>query len=153
MAEFKRFFYLHCLTYNGEDPDAQKIWEKVRTDTESFRHKSDGAGRAGDTYLRESYKSLCFVLLDKFGERVFMKYYKTLYRLIYRIRIQNYAVKFQTAMSKPTALFALIYRAKNEAGLLELNTILSTALQEEKFAYPDKLESLEHFIKTGEYHA
>ena len=156
LAEFKRFFYLHCLTYRGDDqnnPNAQKTWDEVRTNSEAFRHKFDGAGRTGDTYLRESYKSLCFILLDKFGERVFLKYYKTLYRLIYRIRIQKRAVKFQTAMSMPTTLFAIIYRAKNEVELLALNNKLSTALQEEKFEWPGKLESLEHFIKTGAYHA
>ena len=151
LAEFKRFFYLYCLAYLGDNPKAQKVWEeKARPRPDSFRDLLGNAGRDGDTYLRESYKSICFVLLDKFGERVFMKYYKPLYRLIYRVRIQHYAVKQTTAFSEPTPLFAIVHRAKCEADLLELSRLAAT-LGDKKYEYGDKLpEELGAFIKTGE---
>lgn len=118
LSEFKRFFYLYCLTYKGENQDK---WNDARINPSSFSHAYDGAGRAGDTYLRESYKSLCFVLLDKFGEKTFLKYYKALYRLVYRARVENAAVRFQTAMSGPKKLFVIIDRAKSEADLLDIH--------------------------------
>ena len=136
LAVFKRFFYLHCLSYKWEkntqkELDAQITWEKARLRQDAFRDAKGGAERVGDKYLRETYKSLCFVLLDKFGEKVFMRYYKTLYRLVYLNRLKYGAVKFSTAMSAPKAFFSIIFRAKNEADLLELTQKLSVALKGE----------------------
>ena len=147
LAGFKRFFYLYCLTYKAED---QNMWEKARANPNAFRHAFNGAERTGDTSLRESYKSLCLVLFDKFGEKVFLKYYMPLYRLIYKIRMQNYAVKHSTALSAPASLFVLVSRAKNEAELLAINSRLAS-LQKEDFEHSDKLpESVKHFVLTGE---
>ena len=142
LADFKRFFYLHCLSYKWENnskeerdahkTDAQITWEKAILRQDAFRDAKGGAERVGDKYLRETYKSLCFVLLDKFGEKVFMRYYKTLYRLVYLNRLKYGAIKFSTAMSAPTAFFSDIYRAKNEADLLELTNKLSVALKDKE---------------------
>lgn len=153
LAEFKRFFYLYCLTYLGNGLGARKKWdEEVRKRTDSFRDICGQASRDGDAYLRESYKSICFVLLDKFGENVLMKYYKTLYRLIYKVRIEHYAVKQITAFSEPKTLFAIIHRAKYATELLELNKHAS-ALKDGKYEYDDKLpKELVAFIKNGECH-
>lgn len=149
LSEFKRFFYLYCLTYTGDNEDA---WEKARIHTDVFRRISDRASRVGDSYLRETYKSICFVLLDKFGENVFCEYYEVLYRLIYKVRIQNYAVKISTAMSAPTRLFAIIHRAKSEADLLPLNKF-AYALKDMGFSNSDKLPTkIGKFIKEGFYH-
>ena len=92
------------------------------------------------------------MLLDKFGERVFRKYYKTLYRLIYKVRIENYAVRQAAAFSLPTELFTVVYRAKDETDLLELNKRVAK-FTNSKYDYADKLpEKLGAFIKTGECH-
>ncbi|MBR4676086.1 MAG: DUF262 domain-containing protein [Victivallales bacterium] len=146
LAEFKRFFYLYCLKY---DSDNQKSWEDARRRTTSFRDSCEKSRRDGDSYLREAYKSLCFVLLDKFGEKVFIKYYKVLYRLIYCVRIQHYAVKLSTAMAAPKCFFSIIHRAKNSVDLIELDK-KANALKEEKYGYSDKLSTnLSNFIKEG----
>ena len=151
LAEFKRFYYLHCLTYTGDNHgQADQVWRVACSNVNAFRHVTGRAGRTGDTYLREVYKSLCFVLLDKFGEKVFMRYYKVLYRLVYMIRIKQASVRFNTAMSEPTSLFAIIRRAKNETGLLELDNRLATA-QKEPCRNPEKLPNLNIFVQTGVY--
>ena len=72
LAEFKEFFYLHCLTYNPQ----KTAWEEAKYRTDAFRDTDNLSRRTGDTYLREAYKSICFVLLDKFGEKTLLKYYK-----------------------------------------------------------------------------
>lgn len=151
LSEFKRFFYLHCLTYTGDDYEgAETAWKAASGNQNAFRAPRGAASRIGDTYLREAYKSLCFVLLDKFGEKVFMRYYKTLYRLIYRIRIKLSSVRFSTAMSEPMVLFAIIHRAKNETGLLELTNKLVVG-QKTQYNHMDKLPNLSSFVLKGEY--
>lgn len=146
LAEFKEFFYLHCLTYNPQ----KTAWEEAKYRTDAFRDTDNLSRRTGDTYLREAYKSICFVLLDKFGEKTLLKYYKLLYRLIYQVRLQFYAVKYPTAMSAPKQYFAIIQRAKNESDLLQLNKLVAD-LKGMQFAYPDKMpEVLKNFINQGE---
>lgn len=173
LADFKRFFYLHCLSYkwennSKEERDAHKTaaqitWEKAILRQDAFRDAKGGAERVGDKYLRETYKSLCFVLLDKFGEKVFMRYYKTLYRLVYLNRLKYGAIKFSTAMSAPKAFFSIISRAKNEADLLELTNRLPTMLKDilkddnkepnDKNDKKNKLpEKIKNMVLKGEEH-
>ena len=144
LAEFKNFFYLHCLTYNPQD--SNDAWNKAKKRTNAFADTDYHSRRTGDTFLREAYKSICFVLFDKFGEKTLLKYYKLLYRLIYQVRLQNYAVKYPTAMLAPKPYFAIIQRAKNEADLLQLDK-LAAKLNEMQFAYPKKLPGLSNFIQ------
>ena len=155
LADFKRFFYLHCLSYEWDNNsknewNAQITWEEARLRQDAFRDEKNKARRVGDKYLRETYKSLCFVLLDKFGEKVFMRYYKTLYRLVYLNRLKYAAIKFSTAMSAPKVFFSIIYRAKTEADLLELTNKLSDALKD-KYENTEKLPNnkLRTFITEG----
>jgi hypothetical protein len=75
--------------------------------------KYDGSGRLGDTYLREAYKSLIFVLFDKFGEIGLRQYYKTLYMLIYRLRLEYMQVRYKTVAQYPKEFFAIIEKAKD----------------------------------------
>ena len=145
LAEFKKFFYLHCLTYNPQDSNG--AWNKAKNRTNAFADTDSHSRRTGDTDLREAYKSICFVLLDKFGEKTLLKYHKLLYRLIYQVRLQNYAVKYPTAMSVPKPYFAIIQRAKSEADLLQLDK-LDAELKGRQFAYHEKLpEDLSDFIQ------
>lgn len=146
LAEFKEFFYLHCLTYNPQ----KTAWERAKCRTGAFRDTDCFSRRTGDTYLREAYKSICFILLDKFGEKTLLKYYKLLYRLIYQVRLQFYAVKYPTAMSAPKQYFAIIQRAKNESDLLQLNKLVAE-VKWKQFDYVDKMpEVLRNFIIQGE---
>ena len=149
LAEFKEFYYLYCLTYNVHD--ANGAWKEAKKRTDAFRDNVYQSRRTGDSYLREAYKSICFVLLDKFGEKMLLKYYKTLYRLIYQIRLQNFAVKYTTAMSAPGKYFAIIQLAKSGADLLELDKSAAELKEkEEKYTYRDKLpKTLSNFIIQG----
>lgn len=144
LAEFKKFFYLYCLTYNPQNQD--NAWEKSKHRTNAFADTNYYSRRTGDAYLREAYKSICFVLLDKFGEKTLLKYHKILYRLIYQVRLQTYAVKYPTAMSAPKQYFAIIQQAKNEGGLLQLDK-LAAELKGKHFTYPEKLRELSDFIQ------
>lgn len=147
LAEFKKFFYLHCLTYNPQDLNC--AWERAKHRTNAFADTSYLARRTGDMYLREAYKSVCFVLLDKFGEKTLLKYHKLLYRVIYQVRLQTYAVKYPTAMSAPKPYFAIIQRAKSESDLLQLDK-LAAELKGKPYAYSEKMPKvLSNFIIQG----
>ena len=146
LAEFKEFFYLYCLTYNPQ----RSVWEHAKHRTDAFRDTDNLSRRTGDTYLREAYKSICFVLLDKFGEKTLLKYYKLLYRLIFQIRLKTYAIKYPTAMLTPKQYFAIIQRAKSESDLLQLNK-LAAEVKGKQFDYVEKMpKALSNFIIQGE---
>ena len=145
LAEFKEFYYLHCLTYNPQNEN--DAWGTAKHCSDAFRNTDSKSCRTGDTYLREVYKSICFILLDKFGEKTLLKYYKSLYRLIYQVRLQNYAVKYPTAMSAPVRFFSIIQRAKSGMELLQLDK-LANELKGKQYNYPDKLPTpLMNFIQ------
>lgn len=155
LAEFKRFFFLHCLTYNpdlvGNPAKAETCWQNARRDAGAFRTTDYRTRRTGDTYLREAYKSLCFVLLDKFGEKVFLKYYKPLYRLLYKTRLQYSAIKPATAMSEPTRLFSIVHRAKSNVELLELDEMADGLKNDKRLICEDKMPgAFLKLIREGE---
>jgi Uncharacterized conserved protein len=87
--------------------------------------KYNNSNRLGDTYLREAYKSLIFVLFDKFGEEGLYQYYKTLYVLIYRLRLEKMQVKYNSVAQYPKSFFASIDKAKD----LNLNSLNKKALE------------------------
>lgn len=112
LSEFKEFYYSFCLNY-GDD-------KENRTQEAAFKPKYP-ATRDGDTYLREAFKSLTFVLFDKFGEVGLNKYYKILYRLIYCHRLEKPAIKYKFVETLPSKYFKIIFEAKDLADLTELN--------------------------------
>lgn len=148
LADFKKFFYTYCLC-PVEERGKQNVSEVLRR-TDAFLDLNEYSSRTGDTYLREVYKSLCFVLLDKFGEKILLNYYKNLFRLVYQTRIQYYAVRYSTAMEAPKGLFSIIHRAKNTVDLLEIYR-LASRLKDNQYKKPEvKLpESIRKFIKEG----
>ncbi len=148
LAEFKKFYYLCCLTYNCQNE--KEAWEKAKNRTDAFRDTDYWSRRTGDCYLREAYKSICFVLLDKFGEKMLLKYYKILYRLVYQVRLQYFAVKYTTAMSAPREYFSIIQLAKNGADLLQLDKYAG-GLKGKTYTYHEKLPTtLSNFIQGNQ---
>ncbi len=71
LKNFKEFYSKYCINY-------------------------EGSNRKGDKYLLELYKSLIFVLFDKFGEDVLNQFYKNIYALVYRKRLIHKQIKFET---------------------------------------------------------
>ena len=124
LSEFKEFYYTYCLNY-GDDKE-----NRIRDF--AFNPKYP-ATRSGDTYLREAYKSLVFVLFDKFGEIGLNKYYKVLYRLIYLNRFQKSQVRYKYVAQLPSKYFKTIAEAKDLSDLAALNKLLETKLDNTLF--------------------
>lgn len=97
LTDFKAFYKEYCTSYQG-------------------------AHRDGDKYLLELYKSLIFVLFDKFGEEGVNKYYKIIYALVYRVRLEKMQVKYVATAEYPVTaqLFHIIENATSFVGLQSL---------------------------------
>ena len=84
-----------------------------------------GHGRDGDSYLRELFKDLVFCFYDKFGINGFLpQYYKTLYAFVYRIRLSNKSVFYNTVAKAPienqVKPFSVIAQAQNPDDINEI---------------------------------
>jgi len=78
----------------------------------------EGAHRTGDAYLKEVYKSLIFIVFDKYGEVGVNKYYKLLYVLMYRLRLEKKQVKYNSVAQYPTVFFSNI---ENSTDILDID--------------------------------
>lgn len=78
-----------------------------------------GSHRDGDKYLFEMYKSLIMLFFDKFGEDGTLKYYKILYLIVYRQRLEKEQVRYASVASYPVEnkIFNIIENAKSYADL------------------------------------
>lgn len=124
LREFKEFYYSFCLNYGDN--------KENRTLKTAFMPKYP-ATRAGDTYLREVYKSLVFVLFDKFGEVGLNRYYKVLYRLIYCHRLSKSAIKYSFVEMLPSKYFRIVSEAKDMADLSSFDKLLREELEKANF--------------------
>lgn len=150
LCEFKEFYYSFCLNYGDN--------KENRAQEAAFKPKYP-ATRDGDTYLREAYKSLTFVLFDKFGEVGLNKYYKILYRLIYCHRLEKPAIKYKFVEALPCEYFRIISEAKDLADLSELSRKIPESTVINEYKYMDKIIDdketinkvrVKNFILTGE---
>lgn len=154
LSEFKEFYYMCCLNYNWNEQNYSIIKDNRKKDW-AF-NPTWPAARSGDTYLREAYKSAVFVLFDKFGEKGLNKYYKTLYRLIYVMRIEKSQVRYNSVAEMPCKFFKIIATAKDLADLSELDT-MAAELSKKNFDAKNKKDkkidndTIINLIITGEW--
>ena len=143
LSEFKGFFYKYCLNYGAD--------EEGRLDPYAFLPKGYAPNRDGDKYLRELYKSLVFVLFDKFGEKGLNKFYKVLYRLVYINRLANKKVKYSLVANLPHNYFDIIANAKDLADLSQIHQLFERAKEgKELSTYTNIPQSVIDFIQKGE---
>lgn len=85
----------------------------------------NGSHRDGDQYLFELYKSLIMLMFDRFGEDGVKKYYKILYLLVYRLRIEKEQVRYASVAEYPVQnkVFNIIEEAKSFSDLSRLEKL------------------------------
>lgn len=91
-----------------------------RKDFENYCLRYAGAHRTGDTYIREVYIALIMVLYDRFGEKAIARWYKILYNLAYRKRMEQQTVFYSSVATYPMTYFEIIASAIDESGLESL---------------------------------
>jgi hypothetical protein len=85
-----------------------------------------GAQRDGDRYLFELYKSAVMLLFDRFGEDGLERYYKLLYLLIYRMRLEKKAVKY-SAVSDEAVRNKIFHTLEHARSLADLQILFQKA--------------------------
>lgn len=149
LAKFKNFYYKCCLNYDCkiDDADAQ------RTKNAECYKATGVARRIGDTCIREMYKTILLCLFDKFGEKVLNQYYKVIYRIIYSKRISTFRIDpaAVTVKEHPRKCFDIIYNAKSNVDLNELNTLLNETLSNLEESSISIHNDVKTFIKYGKY--
>jgi len=107
-------------------------------------------GKKGNDAMNELFKSLLFLIFDKFGEKGIVDYWKTLYSIVYRIRLQNTRnVNWKSVAKYPQEknLFSIIENAKDLSALQELNKIENETF-ENKYKW-DQAEKIKRFFKVN----
>ena len=86
-------------------------------------------------------------MFDKFGEEGVEKYYKTLYLIVYRLRIEKEQVRFTSVADYPVAtkIFNTIEKAKSYADLSRLDKLANKKVLCKKDAEP----IIRYFIKQN----
>jgi len=81
--------------------------------------------RTGDQYLIQLYKSLIMFVFDKFGENGLNKYFKVLYAIVFRMRLEKYQVRYDAVARYPSDqnLFSIISESKSYFELRSLKNI------------------------------
>jgi uncharacterized protein (DUF305 family) len=96
-----------------------------------YKHCVDyPTNRKGDLYLKELYKSLILFFFDKYGEDGVLKYYKTLYVIVYRLRLEKQKVKYDHVMKYPVDnhLFTIIEKSKSYSDLKYLSSFMARSV-------------------------
>lgn len=109
LSEFKKFYYKRCLNYGKE----------LSSEDETPHFSKNYARRSGDSYLREAYKTVIFILFDKFGEKGLNRYYEVLYKLIYINRLSHLQLKYETVANIPKEYISIIVNSKEISDLEE----------------------------------
>ena len=95
LLEFRKFYEKYCCNYKGHT-------------------------RIGDIYLKELFKSAMFLLYDRFGTEIFLNYYKTIYSIIYRLRLELQKIQYVTVAKYPVEkyqIFHIIQYSKDTSDL------------------------------------
>ena len=100
LSDFKQFYREHCQ-YAGYNR------------------------RKGDGYIREVYKSAIMFLFDKFGELGVRQYYRDIYICLYKYRLKQKQVRYETMAKRDHVawIFQLISKSKKLSDLVILTKV------------------------------
>lgn len=121
---------------------------QFRKDFDKYCLSYEGAHRTGDIYVREMYVALIISLYDKFGEEYVGRWYKTLYILAYRKRLESESVFYNSIAEYPKEYFNILASAINESGLESLRNLSINVIQCKKLGDRER-EIAEFIIKSG----
>lgn len=90
--------------------------------------------RTGDQYLIELYKSLVMVVFDKFGEEGLNKFYRLLYAIVFRLRIEKFQVRYKAVAKYPSEkkIFFIISESKTYFDMRKLRGIAYAPIEAQR---------------------
>lgn len=122
LSDFKKFYQKYCKGY-------------------------EGAGRTGDTYIRQVYKSAIMLVFDRFGEKGVNDIYRELYAVLYAYRLKNKQVRYSTMMKHSSSgwLFKIINNAKALSDFAPIR--LESSKLKNEASFPFEVEDIVSIIK------
>lgn len=121
---------------------------RFRTDFDKYCLGYGGAHRIGDTYIREMYVALIIALYDRFGEEYVARWYKTLYNLAYRKRLESESVFYNSIAEYPKEYFNIIASSIDDSGLEALRNLSIDIIKCKKLGERER-EIAEFIISSG----
>lgn len=82
--------------------------EEFYAEFEKYCRSYSTSGRSGDGYVRRLYQALVLSVYDKFGKQGLLAYFRKLYSLAYRLRLEYKQIREVTVYQYPTEIFAII---------------------------------------------
>lgn len=123
LFEFQKDFQAYCLGYYGHTRD-------------------------GDEYIRDVYIALIIALYDRFGEEYVAKYYKNIYILAYKKRLELKSIYKETVAKYPSGVFATIALAVDEHDLSRLRNMAYEEIQCRKLG-PKERDIARFMVESG----
>ena len=150
-----KLFFLYVQTFvsaynyifKSEVPQESPIF-KFRKDFDTYCLGYGGAHRTGDTYIREMYVAMIIALYDRFGEEYVGRWYKILYTLAYRKRLESESVFYNSIAEYPKGYFNIIATSIDESGLEELRNLSINMIQCKKLGARE-YEIAKFIVKNG----
>ncbi|MBD5304640.1 MAG: DUF262 domain-containing protein [Bacteroides sp.] len=121
-----------------------------RKDFDKYCLGYGGSYRTGDTYIREMYVAMIIALYDRFGEEYVGRWYKTIYILAYRKRLESESVFYDSIAKYPIdkGFFNIITSAIDESGLESLRSLSIKTIYCKKLSDRER-EVAEFIVKSG----
>lgn len=146
-----KLFFSYVQTYVAaynylfhSEIDEENPISNFRKDFDKYCLNYGGAHRTGDTYIREMYVALIISMYDRFGEEYVGRWYKTLYILAYKKRLESDSVFYNSIADYPTKYFNVIASAIDESGLEPLRNLSIDIIQCKKLG--EKEYAIAEFI-------
>lgn len=117
---FFEYIQTYVSAYNyifNSEFEEKDILYQFKLDFEKYCCNYKGSFRKGDQYLKEVYITLIIALYDRFGENYVKKYYKNIYNLVYRKRLEHWSIFYAMVADFPIKYFKAITTAIDESGL------------------------------------
>lgn len=112
-----------------EDKTPDHPLYEFQNDFKKYCLDYEGAFRMGDTYIREVYIALVIALYDRFGEEYVQHYYKTLYILAYRERLNLKRIFYERTVKFPKEYFECIATSIDDSGLNALREFANAQIE------------------------
>lgn len=102
---------------------------EFQEDFKKYCLKYQGSSRKGDAYIREVYIALALAVYDRFGEEYVRRYYKILYNLAYRERLNQKRIFYERTVRFPKKYFECIATSIDDAGLNALRVFANERIE------------------------
>ena len=116
---------------------------------EEYPTRCADTGRSGDKYIRRLYHALILAVYDKYREEGVSRYYRTLYDIAYRLRLEHKQVRQETVFQYPVHVFSIISESFMVDDLQQLDHYAMKEITCRKLSDKSMLKIAQYIKATG----